>query len=86
MDNFWSNNVATKSGIDSFEFDPVDDCGRDGEGVSGWSFVINDDWDEILVKIVVDGGGEDDDEAVAGAGGPLPLDDWLVLLRLRGWY
>jgi hypothetical protein len=35
---------------------------------------VNDDCEEILVNIVVDGGGEDDDEAVAGAGGPVPFD------------
>jgi hypothetical protein len=68
--------------MESVGFDPnVDDCGRDGEGVSGWSFEINEDWEEIVVR-----GGEDDDDAVAGRDEPDTLDDWFVLLRFRGWY
>ena len=82
MDNFWSNNVATNSGIDSFAVEPVDDWGNDGEGVVVCSLIMNDGWEEISV----DGGGDDDDEAVAGAGGPVTFADGLVLLRLRGWY
>ena len=82
--NFWSNNVVTKSDTGSLEFEPDDDdddWGRDGGGVSGWSFVI-DDWEGIVVK-TADEGGDDDEEAVAGGGGADPFDD---LLRLRGWY
>jgi len=92
MDNFWSNKVATKSGIDSDEFEPVDDCGSDGDGVSDSSlpwYVVwgRSDGNVVVVDDDVDGGGGDeDDEAVAGAGTDT-FDDWLpALLRLRGWY
>lgn len=82
MASFWSNNVATKRDIGSFGFEPGDDddddgCERYGAGDSGWSFVIIDDCNGTVVKVVDGGaccgggggggGGVDDDDAVAEA-------------------
>jgi hypothetical protein len=61
--------------MESFGFEPDDDdCGRDGDGVSGRSFGINEDCEDIVVKIL-DGGGEDDDDAVAAVDGADTFDN-----------
>ncbi len=69
----------------SLEFEPDDDgWGRDGGGVSDWSFVTIEDCEELVVKIA-DEGGEDDDDATADSELDA-FDDWFDLFRFRGWY